>query len=614
MTAAVVAAYLLPYAVVLLARGRSAKPADLAVDIPAAFAADLLLVLVLALAMRLDWAVLAARALWVAGGVWIARDKGAAWPAGIGLRAVAWTATAAWSGAWVSLWLSRDFGIWDRRWHMPLVTSLEGQSIPFHNVYDPQAVLHYHFSGDVQAAMVRALSFGHMSAALGLSLAHDIDFALLGAVVALLLVGRARHGWLVVFGVCAVLLHGPVVQTDGTGWMFRAHMYQTFLTDSFRPHIAIAGLLVTGMTAALCTRATERTPTPGRLAGALLPCAALLSVTDETSFVIVLASIGAAWLVDGKVLAGRWWQGLALLAGMAASGLAANLVFRASLAPGSPVQHLDIVPARMIDLSNGPHALWETGALHQLGYDLLPLVVPTAGAVLYAATHPLRRLGALVAAPCVATALSAVLATKVRVNGIDGVECQRFFVAVFFVVLVVALWLLPSMPRWSAAAGLVGIGAAVPVFFTVFWFRERSPEMLRGSESPPDATLGETLYEIDCPRIAAARIGQRPEVTYVDEKLWYLYTSCRGVFEAGLSEPPWPTKIKPAFEVPTHLAELSKLVPSDATVPAACSRVDARNDRVCSELRRTESCAPSGELFVTCPLGPEVRARLARGN
>jgi hypothetical protein len=615
MIAASVVLYLVPFVLALLARGaQKPKTWELALDVPMVFAVDLLGILALTFVVPLDWAIVASRPIWLAGGFALARRGRLAWPRCLDFRATALVAMGALVAVRVSLLLSRPWAIWDRRWHMPLVSSIEGQRIPFQNVYEPGSAFHYHFSGDVHAAVLRALSLDQMSSGLALSLSHDVIFALIGTVLALLFVGRGRPAmWLVLFAIGAVLLHGPVVQKDAGGWDFRAHMYQAFLTDSFRPHIAVGALILLGMIAAVCVRATEGSPDGRRIAAVTLPGAALLSITDETSFCIVIASLGVAWVVDGKLLADRRALGLALLASMVACGAVVNLALRASLAPGGPVQHLGWVPARVGDLSHGTIPIRGEHALAELVYDLLPLLVPTAGVVFHAVTRGSRRLVALAMAPCAATVLSAVLAMKIQVNAVDGLEVQRFFVAVFFVVLVVALWLLPGMPRWSAAAGLVTVGSAVPVFFTGFWFRDRAPEILRGSEAT-QPLLAADLYEIDCRRAAGAHLGEPPVVTYVDEPLWYFYTSCRGVFEAGLSDPPWSTKIRPAFETPQHLAEFIKMVPPDATVPAVCAAAPGPNDRVCEALTRGGGCVPAGDDFVTCRLTPDERRRLTNGG
>jgi len=612
ITAAALALYLIPFALALLVRGsRSPRSWELALDIPAVLAVDMLGVLAITFVVPLDWAVLVSRPAWLVVGALVGRKRRLAWPRCLGVRASSLVALGAAIGAWVSLWISRKWIIWDRSWHMPLVSSMEGQRIPFQNVYEPGSALHYHFAGDVHAGMLRALSFGHMSSGLALSLSHDVVFALTGAMLALLLVDRVRPATaLVVFAVAVVMLHGPVVDKNSAGWDFHAHMYEVYLSYSFKPHVPLAGILVLGLVSPVCARATFGTPRSTELAALMLPCASLLGITDETSVAIALAALGAAWLLDGRLLGDRRWQGFALLCSMAVVAVATNLLLRSSFAPGGPVQRLEMVPARIVELNRPAHPLWDGVGLRYLMFDLLPLAVPTLGVVLAAVAKRSRGLLALAVLPCVATALSAALAAKIQINGQDGVEVERFFIGVFFVVLAVALWLLPEMPRWSMASSLVVFGCLVPTFYTVWWFRESAPSVLAGAESAhPD--LGRDLYPIDCRRLTAAKLGERPELTYVDGGIWYFYTSCHAVFDAGYAEAPWPTRIRPAFLKPGHLAAFERMAPPGAaTVPAVCASEDRLNDGVCRELRRSSGCSPINELFVRCELPKEERLRL----
>jgi hypothetical protein len=614
---AAVVLYAVPFAVFVLARGaRGVRSWQLGVELPSVFAADLLSILVLSWVVPLDWAILASRALWLAAAVALAIRGRVAWPSCLDGRTSAIVAIATFLGARASLVLSRDWTLWDRRWHMPLVTAMEGERLPFQNVYEPGRTLHYHFSGDVHAAVFRALSWAHMSSSLALSLSHDVVYAFIGGAIALLLVDRAKPALaLVAFAVGGMLLHGPVVQQSGKGFQFSGHMYQVFLSVGFRPHLPISGLMTIGLVGAACAAATSGAGglhDTRALAARMLPAASLLSISDETSTAIVFASLGVAWLVDPRIFGRTWWHGAALLASLGVIAAATNLAFQASLAPGGPVQKLEIVPARIAELRSATQPLWTAAGLTALGYDLFPFAVPALGVLLYAAQARARRLLALAALALAATVLTAILATKARINGQDGVEAERFFIAVFFVVLTVAFWLLPAMRRWSIASALVVLGPAASIFFTYWWFRAAAPEALSGSEAT-HPLLTKNLYDVDCRTDAAARLGERPAVTYVDEKSWYFYTSCRGVFEAGLTDPPWPVKIRPAFEVPSHLVEFAKLADADATVPAVC-RNDGVNDRVCRELVKTGGCSPNGADFVTCPFAAPVRRRLLEGR
>src|SRR5450432_750736 len=111
----------------------------------------------------------------------------------------------------LSLYASSHFLIWDREWHVPFAASLRAQRMPFVNVYDPHTPLHYHLAGDAFAATLQSLSFAAMGASRSLSLGHDLQAAVAGGIVALLL--RALCAWSpAVAGLAALipLVAGPM--------------------------------------------------------------------------------------------------------------------------------------------------------------------------------------------------------------------------------------------------------------------------------------------------------------------------------------------------------------------------------------------------------------------
>src|SRR4051812_1890185 len=126
----------------------------IAADLATATAMDELGVLVLAFVVPVASAAWIARALWAIGLVAYARRaRGAiARPSALGRNEIATVGASALIGLGVSLTLSRPYSIWDRLWHIPLVSSLGAQRLPFVNVYDPTVGLNYHFAGDVLAA------------------------------------------------------------------------------------------------------------------------------------------------------------------------------------------------------------------------------------------------------------------------------------------------------------------------------------------------------------------------------------------------------------------------------------------------------------------------------
>ena len=248
------ALYLMPVAVVVaVCWSRERAPAELAIYIPSELPSISWRFCCWRACAAWDGVIVISRLAWAAAGgglgLWRrrqARVKAAALAGPVVLV----MAVAGLLALVISAWLSRRYALWDRQWHIPLVTSLRGQSLPFWNVSEPGAPLHYHVSGDVLAATLQALSGARLHASSALSLAHDLLFALVGVAVSALLVrpGRA-FGWSAFAAVAplGVLLAGPPSTTVGlTGFS-----YFNYYQMSYRPHVALAGLLIVGIVAAV---------------------------------------------------------------------------------------------------------------------------------------------------------------------------------------------------------------------------------------------------------------------------------------------------------------------------------------------------------------------------
>src|SRR6266498_2191351 len=195
-----VAVYLVPIAVVVALSARRDRPlAWMAAAIPAVVAADLVGTMMLCWIFRLEVAAGVSRALWIAGAaLWYDRRHRRPGlplerPAAVDRHVLAGLAAAALVAIALSVILSRPYALWDRELHIPLVAALRGQRLPFQNSYDPGIALHYHFSGDVLAAMLQTYSLDVLNASLALSLAHDVMFALIGVTLAASLMSSWRR-------------------------------------------------------------------------------------------------------------------------------------------------------------------------------------------------------------------------------------------------------------------------------------------------------------------------------------------------------------------------------------------------------------------------------------
>ena len=222
------ALYLFPIALLVWVRWSRDQPiAQIATLLPAAVAADLLVILLLARGLQLDAAIVLSRCLWgLAAALLVVRHlrrrlvRTAA--AGAPTRAMILVLScAALIGVALSVWLSRRYVIWDRNWHIPLVASLRGQRMPFMNVFQSEVRLGYHVAGDVLAGTLQTLSGVRLHSSVALSLAHDVMFGLTAICISALVSTRGQSRALCVVSAqapLAVFLSGPPkVGYQGTG-------------------------------------------------------------------------------------------------------------------------------------------------------------------------------------------------------------------------------------------------------------------------------------------------------------------------------------------------------------------------------------------------------------
>ena len=622
-----VLSYLIPVAALLIARARADRPLwQVALDVPTAVAADLLLVLLLARAVPLELAALSSRPLEImAAAGWLLRRRARrdswAWPRALGPRAGLASLAASAACAAVSLSVSRSYHIWDRFWHISLVPAIRAQQLPFANVYEPTRPLSYHYTGDGLAAMLQTFSLGSIHSSHALSLAHDLMFGLSGASLGLLLMAWGARGIsTATLGALSWVLAGPpsLLRDDDKQWA--GYNFVHYLTLSFRPHASVAGLLLIGIVAALLGRsqgggAEEARDDTGTAIPLVLLCGAM-SITDEASTAVVGLALGAAWLAWPTILASSWKRGLLLLLGLLAAVLLANLVYSGLLSPGADRPETRLVPWRSPGFANPTLPFSSPNGAKYFLLDVAALLL-FAIAALWAALRARRR-------QVLAVAAFVVVAVAVGVVGLGrldippkAVEAHRFVTAPMLACPLVAMyWLLQRKERRRPVQSpfvlaLLVLALTLPAVTTLAWLR--SPG---GTPFPKLSSFStkEDLFATDCRTEVGARLGDRAEPTYVSQTVFYLYAGCRPTFLAGRSG---GHKIKTSR--PLHglaaLADLSRMVAPDADLPAICPATGG-GDPICSRARlggcdRLGSSRLGTEI-VRCHLSPEDRQALGR--
>jgi hypothetical protein len=598
--------YLLPTALVLVARSSRRRPAwEMGLDIAMVAAIDLLVIDLLSRTVTVETAVLLSRPLWIlaAGGatVWRSRrGRELRWPEALGLRELGALAFTCLLALLVSLQLSRPKSIWDRQWHMPLSASLRGQSLPFQNVYEPGPVLHYHITGNVLAAELQVLSGDVLHAAYALSLAHDIFFVLTAAAIGLAILHFSGRRLVALPLAVAVLLAGPFTLRgpDGSNPM-QGYSFLNLLTLSFRPHVPLSELLMAGFVIALLARIADGGPAPvAKTLPGLFACVSVLGLTDESSTATMCASLGVAWLVFSKIVADTRLAGVGVFVGLAAAIIGPNVLFSAALAPGGPLQKLSFVPWRNPGFENPVLLLSGRGGLNVLFCDTLPFVLPMVGLAIAMVFAPSRQLGALAVFVWTLCCMSTLAMTRLEINTTPH-NVQRFMVAPIYVAPLAGI--LAIEKRWWSSLGrgllLVGLGAGC--FCTVFWLRYESLGPGTHTAAPEEfSPKGFDFYDLDCRKVAGAHRGERASRAYVDRTLQYLFTGCRPVYVPG-GDQAYEIWHQKTFSEPTArgFAEFDAEV-GDGPLRVVCP-AKGPSDEVCQRVERSR-CPPAGSAFVEC--------------
>jgi hypothetical protein len=596
------------------------EPWEIALDIPAAISLDLLVVLALTLVLRLEQATLVSRVLYlVAAATVVARRRSSPprWPRALQGREMGLLGVAMGVALAISMQISRRWVVWDRGWHIPLVGSLRGQSLPFHNVFNAREVLHYHFSGDVQASMLQTLSGGVLHASLALSLVHDIHFALTGLVLALFMIAWGyRALWQPALATAALLLAGPVhvfrenVRTPQEGYNFIS-----FLSFSFRPHTALGALLMLGFVGAILVRLDRSDDLPlKRTAPLLVACAAGLSITEETSLGLLGLTLGLTWLYAPRVIHERRVWGLVVLVALLAALVVPNLVFRASLSPGAESHVFKIVPWRSPGYYREVLPLSTPRGRLMLAFDLFGPAAIGFGALVHAALRRRRGRGVLAAFFFTYLAISTVALTRIDVDG-HALESHRFATAVFIVGPFVALALLsPRFPRaapvarpapYPAAAMLAGmIAGAVSTLDWVVYF---APNWCAKHH---DFGVW-NFYEINC-RDMVERQWSKTRHAYISKPLFFLGAGCVPAYAPGYTfDSYWKTiTIGHPYERFQAIAEIRKVEPDAAAIPLVCPAPPDGKDPVCALAEARGWCAPAGTAARQCSLPMSAAAGL----
>jgi len=603
--------YVLPFLwVVGIASCRDTTPARSGLLIPATAAFDLAAILLLARLVPLEWAAFGSRLLWVLGLVfYMVRRRVRPGELFRGLPHRIWgrALLAALFAAAASLLLSEPYWLWDREWHVPFVSLLRAEHVPFANVYEPDRIVRYHVAGDALAAVIQAFSLGIIHSSRALSLTHDILFGLLGCTVGFLFQAYRFNRWLAVaVSPLAVVLAGPIALHRGPEGAFQGYSDLNNLTLSFRPHTVLAGLLIVGFSGTVLARLEGRGWPTRQYLAILFSCVAILAIADESSTILLLGGLGAAWLVDHRALHEHRWRGLIVLVGLVATVWLSNIAFGGVLSPGGPINKTEWIAPRVPGFNTPALPIADARAPMSLAVDLgLEALIAIALVVTWL-RGPTRGGAAFLAFLFSIGAVSVALFLCMQVNGI-ALESHRFLTVVRFAFPLSGVLALPREPRGSFSQVLTTMGLGAAAVSTLGYVFVRLPE-----HQAPYAYQNQ--YETNCWKEMGARPGRRPVVSYINQSIWYLYAGCHPVYAPAqqTKESLLPSYFKAGWASygATALHELdSEMVPAGASLRAICPRNPA-GDPICAHAEQTEQCKDLGTRVRACTLTGADRQQL----
>jgi len=610
---------LLPMVVFVVLRSRSERPAWwLAVDIPAALALDLLVTALLSRLFLLDIAIWLTKASWLVLGAivfFVRRRRGwrPSWPTELPREALAQAVLVGLIALVLSLTMTRPCALWDRQFHVPLLTSLRGQTSPFVTVYEPWKALHYHYGGNLLAASMQATSFSILHASHALSLVHDLSCFWLGVTTTLVLRRLGlKQTTLLVLVFLVMYFASPVIALEGQKrpW-YGGYSSTSYMSLSMRPHVALGMLAALPFFTLPLVRLTELRKDVAwtELAVPLLPLIPFLLIVDEFAIGVLGLGLAAVWLIYPRVYAVTRRQGVYLFAGLGLAMLFGFLVMNGTVSPGAPNYRLQFSFPSSPGFYARPWRLDTAPGMRFFVSDLLGILAVFLGGAWLStrSRHPLV-IGGFAMYATVAS-VSVLLFSTLLYSG-SGRENHRFITALMlFCPIFAVAWLVPRpgvRPRVSGVAELVMVLALVTSAVSgVDWY---TGEGARACEKDGISTA---FYDTNCrAEVGATVVTERTRPMYVDPAIQYLYIGCRPAFMVGpvSSLDGHDLKVGTAQSGIAALREFAReprFQSPTAPVTVACAN-EGSSDPACKLVRRTEgACKPAGSKASLCSMTPE---------
>jgi hypothetical protein len=157
-------------------------------------------------------------------------------------------------------------------------------------------------------------------------------------------------------------------------------------------------------------------------------------------------------------------------------------------------------------------------------------------------------------------------------------------------------------------ATLLVAALALPAMSSLQWLVTGGSAIYTTSEKVSSRI---NLLHVDCRKRTAATTGEKPQITYAEQGVFYVYAGCHPVYTYAPSRGHWAVKTHlPEWGVPAFRALADTMLAPNDPLRVVCLAEAHTGDGICEYARQHSGCVAMGTYAVACELSATDRAAL----